>query len=84
MKKKKFNPMDETIKLGQVSAGTMVVGGIPSMLSPSLPGSETTATKINSMSGKTLPLIPMMQGAKVAFGSLGSLQDVERKIKRRK
>jgi len=83
-KKKGFNPFDETMKLGQLSAGTVIAGGIPSMIGKHLPGSETTTSKINNMAGKTLPLIPMMHGTKTVFGSMGMLQDVERKAKRKR
>jgi len=83
-KKKGFDPLDETLKLGQLGAGTVIAGGMPSMIGKNLPGTSTTLSKINATSGKVLPIIPMMHGTKTVFGSMGMLQDVERKAKRKR
>jgi hypothetical protein len=82
--KKKFNPLDETFKLGQVSAGTMFAAGTPHMIGKNLPSTQSTANRISSTTGKVLPIIPLTQGAHSAFRSLGSLQDIEKKTKKRR
>jgi hypothetical protein len=84
MEKKKFNPLDETLKLGQIGAGTMMAGSMPHIIGKSLPGTSSTASRIGSATGKVLPLLPMTQGISSVFGSLGNLQDIEKKIKKKR
>ena len=84
MKKKKFNPFDETIKIGQVSAGTMIAGGMPGMLSKHMPGTQPTADRISNATGRVLPILPLTQGVSSVFGSLGNLQGIEKKIKKKR
>ena len=86
MKQKKkygFDPLDETLKIGQVSAGSMIVSGLPGMMSKSLPGTTQTASKINSMTSSSLSLLPRVQGMSAVFGSLNMLNDQIKKPKRR-
>jgi len=78
-KSKKFDPLDETLKLGQIGAGTVIVGSMPFMIGKNLPGTEATATRIGTASGRVLPIIPVTQGISSVFGSLGSLQDAVKK-----
>jgi len=82
-KKYGFDPLDETIKIGQVSAGTMIVSGLPGMMSKSLPGTTQTASKIGSMTSSSLSLLPRIQGMSAVFGSLSMLDNQIKKPKRR-
>jgi len=83
-KNKKFNPLDETLKLGQVGVGTMMAGSMPHIIGKSLPGTSSTASRIGSATGKVLPILPVTQGIHSVFGGLGSLHDVEKKIKKKR
>lgn len=83
-KKKKYDLFDETMKIGKISAGSMVAGALPGMMSSGLPGTQETADKISSVAGKTLPMLPRIQGMRSAFGSMSMLQEVEKKAKRRR
>jgi len=83
-KNKKFDPLDETLKLGQLSVGTMMAGSMPHMIGKNLPGTSSTASRIGNVTGKVLPIIPVTQGVSSVFGSLGSLQNVEKKIKKKR
>lgn len=78
MKKKKFDPLDEVLNIGSVSAGTMFVGSLPGLIDSPI------SDKVSSSMGKTLPLLPMMSGVGSVFRSMDNLMDVEKKTKRRK
>jgi len=83
MKKKKFDPFDETLKVGTLSAGTVLAGGMPYMIGKNLPGTSGVASSISHAS-RPLGLLPVMQGTSSVFGSLRYLQDsVKDKKKRR-
>ena len=82
-KEKGFDPLDETLKFGQVSAGTMLVGGMPHMIGKSLPGTSGMADRISNVSGRVLPVFPVMQGTHSVFGSLRYLEDTVKNKKKR-
>ena len=82
-KKNKFDLFDETMKIGTVSTGTMIIGSMPGLLSRSMPGTETTANNIMSKTSRPLGLLPVIQGTSSVFNSIGMLTDIEKKCKRR-
>jgi len=84
MKKQRygFDPLDETLKIGQLSAGSMIVSGLPGMMSKSLPGTTQTASNISSMTSNSLSLLPRVQGISAVFGSLNMLDDQIKKKRR--
>ena len=81
-KKKKFDLFDETMKIGTVSTGTMMVGSMPRMLSRSMPGTESTANNIMNKTSGSLSMLPVIQGTSSVFGSLRLLEDQQHKIKK--
>ena len=78
-----FDPLEETLKIGRVSTGTMIVGGLPGMMSKSLPETSQTASKISSATSGSLSLLPRVQGMSSVFSSLSMLDDQIKKPKRR-
>lgn len=77
-RKKGFDPLDEVLNVGSVSAGTMFVGGLPGLIDSPI------SDKVSGVMGKTLPLLPLTAGVGSVFRSMDNLIDVERKIKRRR
>ena len=83
-KKKGFDPFDETLKVGQVGAGTVMATGMPYMIGKGLPGTSNTMAGVSKASG-SLSILPVIQGGSSVFGSLRYLQgSVKNKKNRRR
>ena len=78
--KKKFNPYDAVMKHGKLTIGTMGAVGIAGKTLQHFP-SATGDKVMGSMD--TMKVIPMVHGASIGMGALGSLRNVERKARRR-
>ena len=74
---KKFDPFKSVVEHGTLSIGTVGVMGIAGRM----PSSPSSGRITGSMD--TLRVVPVVHGAGIAMGSLGSLKAVERKIKKR-
>lgn len=83
-KRRKKDLLDTTLDIGAVSAGTVFAGGMPHLMSRSMPGTESLAGTIGTRTSSSLALIPTTMGVGAAFGSMGMLRDVQKKAKRKK
>jgi len=82
-KNKDFDPLKSTIDVGTLSAGTLLAGGMPSMIGRNMPGTCNTLNSINKTTGKTLPLIPMTAGVGTLFKNMDMLEKPLKKNKRK-
>lgn len=83
-RRRKKDLFDTTMDIGVVSAGTVFAGGMPHLISRSMPGTEGLANTIGSRTSGTMALIPTTMGIGAAFGSMGSLHAVQKKARRKK
>lgn len=80
-KKKRYDPLDETLKIGATSAAGVFAVGMPGMMSRQMPGTCGTAANIAKSAGRPIGLLPTIQGTGSVFGGL---RELERTVKKRR